>query len=340
MAVPVSIVIPTWNGRHLLEEFLPAVIAAAEDYAARSGARVEILVVDDGSTDGTAAWIATQDVNAAAPIRVVRLDENLGFGAACNRGVREATSPLVWVLNNDVAVDRNAITHLSEPFEALDTTLFAVHSQMVDPALGRPVGTGKMGGFSRGFLRVHRSFVPKPGATGPFWSMFATGGSAMFHRRHFLDLGGFDPIFAPFYFEDVELSYRAWKRGFTVAYQPRSAVHHRFSSTIGTLDTARVDRISQRNRLIFQWIHLHDRRFVAAHFFWLAVLVATAPLTFKWRFLGAFTGALRRWPAVRARRRKERAAATRSDRGVLRVFTALEASGKVRAYGDPAELDR
>src|SRR5207249_955437 len=114
-----------------------------------------------------------------------------------------------------------------------------------DFSSGRDVGTGKMGGFARGFLRVHRSYVTRGPQAGPFYSMFASGGSAMFDRRRFLELGGFDPLFAPFYLEDVELSYRAWKRGLTVAYEPRSAVRHQFSSTIASLAGRQVARVAQ-----------------------------------------------------------------------------------------------
>ncbi len=135
-------------------------------------------------------------------------------------------------MNNDVEVEPDAVDALAGAFGDDDAKLLAVHSRMIDLATGREVGTGKMGGFWRGFLRVHRSYIPRPSAPGPFWSMFATGGSAMFQRALFLELGGFDPIFAPFYLEDVELSYRAWKRGLTVRYEPRSVVRHQFSSTI------------------------------------------------------------------------------------------------------------
>src|SRR5262249_44416861 len=148
---------------------------------------------------------------------------------------------------------------LSSVFDRNDARhpLLAVHTRMRDLETDRDVGTGKMGGFHRGFLRVHRSYIPAGDGPGPYWSMFPTGGSSMFHRARYLELGGFDPLFAPFYFEDVELSYRGWKRGYSVAYQPHGVVRHRFSSTIAPLAGTFVERISHRNRLIFHWIHLH-----------------------------------------------------------------------------------
>ena len=161
----------------------------------------------------------------------------------------------------------------------------------------------------------------------------------MFDRELFLALGGFDPLFAPFYMEDVELSYRAWKRGLTVEYEPRSTVKHRFSSTIGPVAGAKVPRVGQRNRLIFHWIHLHDRRFLASHVIWVGVLLLAAPLTFKVHFIGAFLDALKRLPGIRVRRREEMLAAKRSDRAVLAVFAELIKRADVRAYDDPEELN-
>ena len=73
--------------------------------------------------------------------------------------------------------------------------------------------------------------------------MFASGGSTMFRRRQFIELGGFDPIFAPFYYEDVELSFRAWKRGWSVHYEPASTIRHQFSSTIGSAGKAHPSQV-------------------------------------------------------------------------------------------------
>jgi GT2 family glycosyltransferase len=337
--VPVSIVIPTWNGRPLLEKFLPSVIACAEYRQTHERAPVELIVVDDGGTDNTKEWLADVARACVVPLRYVRQEQNLGFGAAANLGVREAVHPYVWLLNNDVEVDDDGIGRLAASFETESPRLLAVHSAMADLASGQVVGTGKMGGFSRGFLRVHRSYIPTTGAEGPFPSMFATGGSALFQRSLFLELGGFDAIFAPFYMEDVELSYRAWKRGCEIRFEPRSVVRHQFSSTIAARPGRRVERISHRNRLLFHWIHLHDRRYLASHAFWLLVLAMSAPLTLKGDFLGGLMDAIRLVPSVRSRRRDVRRAATRTDRDVLNIFKELDGSGAIRSYGDKREVD-
>src|SRR5207237_9711682 len=125
----------------------------------------------------------------------------------------------------------------------------------------REVGTGKLGSVSQGFIRVHRSYVclEEPRAESrALYSIFASGGSAMFDRRKFLEIGKFDRLFAPIYWEDVDISYRAWKCGLSILYEPRSVVRHRVSSTMRKIGRRRMRQLQQRNRLIFHWRNLHD----------------------------------------------------------------------------------
>jgi GT2 family glycosyltransferase len=376
----VSIVIPTWNGLSLLQQFLPSVLAAATHYSSISDAPVEIVIVDDGSVDGTVVWLRGQGFAETGRTRVVERPrpelrfasngENLGFGETANRGFELAKYPLVLLLNNDVEVDPDCIAPLVEIFE--DGSVFAAHCRVFEFDSGRECGTGKLGSFSRGFIRVHRSYTPAsaeapgfglannlsgelskgvskqnsgsqlsneaPSRRQRFYSMFAGGGSAMFDRRKVLEVGGFEPLLSPFYWEDVELSYRAWKRGFAIVYEPRSVTRHRVSSTIGKLDRGKVRVIEQRNRLIYHWIHLRDARMLASHIAWVTVLAVTAPVRFKPGFLVSCVKALRKLPAIRKRRDEEGREEARTDREVFEIFKMLEADPSVMAYDDPGEL--
>jgi GT2 family glycosyltransferase len=336
----VSVVIPTWNGRGLLERFLPSVIAAATSYRNATGAAVELVVVDDGSRDDSVIWLNNLARDADVAIRVVRNERNLGFGAACNRGVTEARYPLVLLLNNDVALEVETIGRLaarfatadaSSPFDRLRTSpLFAVHCHVLDFDTNTQAGVGQVGEFSRGFIRVHESYTAPGAVTATLPSMFASGGSSMVDRERFLELGGFDPLFSPFYFEDVELSYRAWKRGLTVAYAPDAVARHRFSSTIGNRPRREIRRISQRNRLFLNWIHLHDIPWTAQHIAFVCILFITTPFMLRFDFSRGVIAALRCLPEVRARRRKERALARRTDREVMTIFDELRATVRSR----------
>jgi GT2 family glycosyltransferase len=321
---PVSVVIPSWNGRQLLEQFLPSVVGAASHHRETTGGDVEIVVVDDASTDGSVEWVRERARTLAVPVRVVAHETNLGFAAACNRGVAEASHPLVGLFNNDVALEREAISRLAANFGADDRSgsrLFAVHCRVLDFDTGALAGAGQVGRFKRGFIRVHDRYSPPADAAGPHPSIFASGGSSMVDRHLFLGLGGFDSLFAPFYLEDVELSYRAWKRGFRVAYAPDALARHRFSSTIGkSSSAARIRRVSQRNRLFLNWIHLHDHTWVVQHLFWIVVLAVTSPLTLRFDFIRGLIEALGHVPEIRKRRQTERTQARRSDRDVMREF--------------------
>ncbi|HMG37363.1 MAG TPA: glycosyltransferase [Blastocatellia bacterium] len=336
-SAPVSIVIPTWNGIDLLKQFLPSVLQAAKQYREETAAPTEIIVVDDGSTDQSVWWLKEQGFSiaelenraaaevgerpASPSLRVVVRDRNEGFGAACNTGVLASSYRLILLLNNDVEVAGDAIGKLVENFR--DRSIFAAHCKVIDMRTGVECGIGKRGSFSRGFIRVHDSWAPPPGSTGPgrdYFSMFAGGGSSMIDREKFLEVGGFESLLNPFYWEDVELSYKAWKRGYRVLYEPRSTARHSISSTIRKLDQRKVRVIEQRNRLLYHWIHLHDWRMLTSHVAWVVLLTLSAPLRFQFGFVRGVIKALRLLPEVRERRKAERAAARLTDREVMALW--------------------
>jgi GT2 family glycosyltransferase len=377
---PVSIVIPSWNGLDLLKQFLPSVISATTHYSQQFTCPTEIVIVNDGSVDETTAWLLAEGfeeakssatgrqgdgatgldgrgaeeprsrgeeemekgrARAAQPaLRLIINETNRGFGPTCNRGFEAASYPLVFLLNNDVEVELNAIAPLVENFA--DASVFAAHCRVFDLESGREVGTAKLGSFARGFIRVHRSYVCVADTTdkrAQLYSMFAGGGSAMFHRQKFLDIGGFDSLLAPIYWEDVDISYRAWKRGLTVVYEPRSVVHHRVSSTMRSINQRKVRRMQQRHRLIYHWVNLHDGALMFSHIMWVVLLGLTAPLRLQPGFLLSVLSALKKLPQIRKRRREEKLPAQRSDRDVFNIFASLERRADISAYDNDAELE-
>jgi GT2 family glycosyltransferase len=277
---------------------------------------------------------------ALPSLRLISNKSTRGFGPTCNRGFEAAIYPLVFLLNNDVEVELNAIAPLVENFG--DTAVFAAHCRVFDLESGHEVGTGKLGSFARGFIRVHRSYIFSGDAIhtgGPLYSMFAGGGSAMFDRRKFLEIGGFDSLLSPIYWEDVDISYRAWKRGLSVVYEPRSVVHHRVSSTMRKVNQRKVRRMQQRHRLIFHWVNLHDRGLMISHALWIALLAVTAPLRLQPGFLLSVATALTRLPRIRRRRLDEKRASQLTDREVFEIFTSLEKGAAIFGYDNDAELE-
>ena len=214
-----TIVIPNWNGRDLLEKYLPSVLVAAQGN--------EVIVVDDASTDGSAGFLAER----FPTVRVIRNKMNLGFGGGSNAGFRAATNDIVVLLNSDMRVAADFLGPLLAGFT--DEKVFAVSCQIFfsDPAKLREETGLTQAWWENGGLRVRHRIDERVDRLFPCF--YGGGGSCAFDRRKFLQLGGFDELLKPFYLEDTDLGMMAWKRGWKVLYQPASHVFHEHRGTIG-----------------------------------------------------------------------------------------------------------
>jgi O-antigen biosynthesis protein len=252
-----SLVIPNWNGKDLLERFLPSWVAAI---AGHPGS--EIVVVDNGSTDGSADWIRANYPD----VRLLALPANLGFGGGSNAGFRAARNDVVVLLNSDMRVEPDFLAPLLAGFT--DELVFAVSCQIYlgDKSKRREETGLTHGWWQDGGLRVgHRE---DRAVDSLFPCFYGGGGSCAFDRRKFLELGGFDELLAPFYLEDTDLGFLAWKRGWKVLYQPASVVHHEHRGTIGrNFADDYIQSVLQKNFLLFCWKNIHSWRRLAAHFF-------------------------------------------------------------------------
>jgi GT2 family glycosyltransferase/glycosyltransferase involved in cell wall biosynthesis len=252
-----SVVIPNWNGRHLLEKYLPSI-----EVALAGNTENEILVVDNASTDGSADFLRAHFPR----VKVLQLPRNLGFGGGSNAGFREAANDIVVLLNSDMRVDAGFLQPLLDGFT--DDQVFAVSCQIFfsDPSKKREETGLTQGWWQDGNLRVRHRI--DDAVTALFPCFYGGGGSCAFDRRKFLALGGFDPLLAPFYLEDTDISYMAWKRGWKVLYQPASVVWHEHRGTIGRrFSEARIQATLKKNFLLFAWKNIHEWRKLAPHFF-------------------------------------------------------------------------
>ena len=321
----VSIVIPNWNGKKLLADYFDSVIKAAEFYREHSGSNVEVIVVDDASTDGSREWLSDNFAGHAF-VRIIELETNVGFLRAVNHGFAHAKYPIVFLLNNDVSVEHDSIMPLVGHFE--DERVFAVCCRADRIVSGRLDGGGKLGSFERGHWRVFLNYEIAPNAAElehiEYYSFYGSGGYTAYDREKLTILGGFQDCLAPIYWEDVEICYRAWKRGWVVKYEPQSGVHHLGSATMGKEKMrSEMAVITERNRLIMTWINLHDRRWMAAHIFLVLMKSAGSLLTFRLTFLKSLFGALSRFTAIQRARHIERNSAKMSDRWLAEMFADL-----------------
>ena len=251
-----TVVIPNWNGRDLLAKYLPPLVEAVKGNAAN-----EILVVDNGSHDGSAEYVRIH----FPQVTVLGLERNLGFGGGSNAGFKAARNEIVVLLNSDMRVEPDFLQLLLDGFT--DDRVFAVSCQIFlsDPAKRREETGLTEGWWQDGALRVgHRE---DPEITGLFPCFYGGGGSCAFDRNKFLELGGFDELLAPFYLEDTDIGYLAWKRGWKVLYQPRSVVYHEHRGTIGkTFSNAYIQSVLKKNFLLFCWKNIHEWPRLWSHF--------------------------------------------------------------------------
>lgn len=224
---PITAVIPNRDGAPLLRRTLSALLQELPPE------RHEILVVDDASQDDSRALLRAE----FPAVRVIPLAESVGFGQACLRGFREARHPLVLLLNSDMEVTPGSVALLRQHFQ--DPALFAVGPLYWsdDPARPRPT----------------------PDPRGYRCQLGSPAGGGLFRRDRFLQLGGFDPLYHPFYWEDLDLGWAAWREGWRILEDGRCHFIHRESATIRKLyPPAYVARVRLRNRCLFGWKNLRS----------------------------------------------------------------------------------
>ncbi len=302
----VSVVVPVWNGAATLAAHLPRMVDEAR--ALPGGG--EVVVVDDGS-DVERAEVAAVVAAAGTPARLLRCEENRGFGAACNAGAQAAAGASVLFLNSDMLLAEGCLE-----------TVLALLERREDVFAVTPVITNLEGGFpeSTTCLRFHHGVLdlvlpgrsggrrPEPGTARAL--AYPCGGALLCRRAVFLELGGFSPLFAPFYWEDADLGWRARRAGLEVLEIGGARVIHQHARTIAARSPAPLIRATyERNRLLFTWVHGVGAGLWAAHAAWLvprllAALVRRDP---AWR--GMFAAFASLGAAVRERRALRRTAA-------------------------------
>lgn len=218
----VSVVIPSRDGRALLERLLPRMI---QELQACGG---EILVIDNGSSDGTAAWLRAQFPG----VTVVESTQPLSFAAAVNRGIARARFRHTLLLNNDMEPEAGFLEPLREAFQQVPG-LFCAAAQIFFPPGKRREETGKAvwrRKRTRDDFFVH-CVEPLEGENlTPV--LYGSGGCALFDTAKLRALGGLDEALAPAYVEDLDLGFRAWRQGWpTVFVSGARAVHHHRATT-------------------------------------------------------------------------------------------------------------
>ncbi|MBX3462795.1 MAG: glycosyltransferase [Planctomycetes bacterium] len=321
-----SIVTVTWNGRHHLEGLLPSlrreVLATGGDH--------QVIVVDNGSTDGTVEWL-----RAEHPwVEIVALPENRYFVRGNRAGVERATRDVLVFLNNDMVVQPGFLGPLLDGLR--DPRVFAVAAEVFfkDPRKRREETGRTRGELRAGWLKLAHVLPSRDEralAYAP--TLWAGGGSAAFDRAAYLAIGGFDELYDPFYMEDMGLSYEAWKRGFLVLFTARSSVLHEHRGTSRkAFGDDYVDAMIRRNQHLFLWRNLTSTPAIARVLLLLPIGVllrsrrpGRSRLQGLWFEVRALLRALPRLPQALAGRCRSRPFHVRADADVFAHANSIAA---------------
>jgi O-antigen biosynthesis protein len=255
--ISVSIVIPNWNGVDLLKKYLPRVIAASDG--------AEIIVADDFSSDLSVPYVQKN----FPKVIIVENRKHEGFAGNVNRGVARASGDVIVLLNTDVVPEDGFLPPLLAYFA--DPLVFAVGCLEKSHEKGKIVLRGRgTACWKKGFYVHARGEVDK---TDTAW---VSGGSGAFRKTMWDELGGMDSIYNPFYWEDIDLSYRARKRGYTIVFESKSIVHHYHEEGKIRREYSPEDvkRIAYRNQFIFIWKNATDPAILCAHIIWMPIRIA------------------------------------------------------------------
>ncbi|MFZ5917788.1 MAG: glycosyltransferase family 2 protein [Chloroflexota bacterium] len=235
----VSVVVLNYNGLAHLEPCFRSLLAL--DYPAD---RLELMLVDNGSTDGSAAWMRTH----FPAVRIVETGANLGFAGGNNAGARAARGEIVAFLNNDMRVAAGWLAELAAPFAGAPDVA-AVGARILDWDGARvDFADGGLNFCGYGYQFDHgRRAVAEPGEVRP--QLYVCGGALAVRRELFLAWGGFDEDFFAFY-EDTDLGWRFWVLGYRLLLAPRAVVYHRGHGTAGRLPGEKRRLLYERNALL------------------------------------------------------------------------------------------
>lgn len=297
----VSIIIPSRFRADLLENCLRSVVA-------HMTVEAEIIVVDDGSSEGCVSRVAGRFPG----VRVVRNEAPTGFAKAVQRGIDLATAPVIHLLNDDTRVESG---WLDRPLECLRDPRIGAVTPLVLQDDGRvPPRIDSAGdGYAlsgRAFKRMQGSEVPRRRLSG-CWVFGASGSSAFYRREALRVVGGF-PVEFGAYFEDVEVSWRLQRAGWRVWFAPESVVWHKVTASYKPLMKPEFQEIMVRNQeLVFVNHGLFQYKAIALIIHLLLLVVRGVKALARGRLDAFVRGLARAWMSP---------AAANSNRGLVKMI--------------------
>ncbi len=291
----IDIIIPNWNGKQMLGHCLCSLEKqSCDDFS--------ITVVDNGSSDGSAAFVKTRFPS----VTVIEFSENRGFSAAVNKGIEQTGNPWILLLNNDTEVASNCIERLvsaineTSGYEFFALKMMAYHNRQVVDGAGDAVLRGGVGYRLGTRERDCEEYRIQKEVFG------ACAGAALYRRTLFDAVGLFDEVFFA-YLEDVDFNLRAVRAGYRCCFLPDAVVYHIGSASSGSKINSFIVELSTRNNFWILCKHYSGRLFLrffpailVYQFFWFCFVVK------KRQFPAYFKGVIGSFRTLRMMRQKRK----------------------------------
>lgn len=309
----ISIVIPNYNGEQLLEKNMSSYFDAIKYYKEKTTIDGEVIVIDDYSTDGSLQVLKDiKNKNLGHEFLFFQNERNLGFSPTVNHGVLHATGDVVILLNTDVKPEKDFLISLLKHFD--DASIFAVG------CMDKSIEEGKIVLRGRGLAKWRKGFfIHRAGDVTKTNTMWVNGGSGAFRKSIWDKLHGFIELYKPFYWEDIDLSYRALKAGYKIVFEPKSVVihEHEQGAIKKQFTQSIVTQIAYRNQFIFTWINLTDSTIWLQHVFSTPYYLCRAIVRKDFGFIQGFFAAVIFLPQIAPLRRKVQNMNKKSDKEII-----------------------
>lgn len=291
---PISVIIPVYKNYEIFLKYL--------EVNKKYFTGCEVIVMNDYPLEN----ISQKVKKILSTAIVINNKKNLGFAGNVNSGMKKSTRSYVLLINSDVILKDYSFLNSLEYFKK-NQKLFAVGFAQEEKD-GKIVGSNR-GYFINGLINHSHQLISN--FQQPISNFWAEGGSSIFSKKLFTDLGMLDDLFNPFYWEDIDLSYRAWKSGYQILYDPNIKVEHHHESTIGKyFDKKKILKIAFRNQIIFQWKNLTDEDLILKHLLNIPKLIFTC----------GFFAALVKLPKILQARQKALKLFVKTDKEILNKF--------------------
>lgn len=301
----ISIVIPNYNGEKLLQDNLPSIFEAVDSWDGPT----EVILVDDCSTDSSCTFI-----NENYPQALLLVNkQNSGFSKTCNIGMAATKFSILLCINTDVKVEKGLLESFAAHFG--DPELFAVTPKVI--VNREHINQGVVfGRFSKGFIKG--AFAASDQEISARENLYAVGACVAYDAEKFMALGGYAEIYSPYLFEDVDISYRAWKRGWKSVYEPSVTAWHYSNATLSKIKRRTNKVIYYRNRFIFHWINLSDPSKLLLNIANTLFRLVFNIFWFNFVYYEAFFGAVKKWKSIAELRKNENKFHKLRDADVIR----------------------